>query len=1385
MRCNCPTAAEAAEMQRRGKVVEQLLHTMWVPSEPWIDCYSTTQFDGEAQSTVCSYQDQKLGCFTPAYLAEVRVRRSLWKTDSDEAQMLTSHTPPPSPPSHELRPRKSTTPVLWLRQVIKPLTRLSRLWTQCGISRTYAEKDEDIPQPIAPSPPPSPPLSMSEERRLRLENESPAKKEKRRLRELLETPASLAERENKRAALAYQRLMQPQIGTYLKYEDETGWVKCTVVRHLRTKCEVRLEDDSLVRIQLPGRDHMGPRWEPLPNPTASGSRGESSTGSSTWVGPLPEITFDLSTFPSISPPPSPPAERPPSETPRGDPEAEGLGAGAATPITHCGPTAPHEGGSSTSVYGIAPSPQEGIFSSTPASGSGYVEFDSAAAAPASLQPPRVPTRPASHQRVVSPTPIVEEITQHESAQDESEGAEVIVTTHVPNATQGTEELTTQHLPPTSPPMWTRESELELQLVQARDQQMQASEAQVWREHELESQLAQARDRQVRMEETQERSQIHSAHLEAQLQSLTDQHHEMRRIRDAPTSESGRSTGNRALNTDSELPRATQHTMSMAPEWLGEAATALQQSRPVLTPNIMDAPLVSSRPASRVGRAGNRDPDASSSVSEMRVPNLRDRMSELLQLRTDWNNLLMDMSSVEPLWYETPRLLKQALRQARDVEDLRSTNLRWVEVFIISHYQMLKQLTAIELHDMPQHKALKCIHDRAMLYGDSRYLRPLPMQPEGGGSSDDSSSDTSEEEPRNGTSQRGSQSNASHPQNRGHQNTSQAGDVVRPTPNRNGGGSVMSEVQSMVDPRDYMSHAGSQIQAEQALEDASMYENNPDDAPPRKISEEDLNSSELEVHLRAVLACKLYDPCADTWRRRCLYSIELEEERQGNMAKRQSRQRELLLDKLKKMHLPPALSDIDHNKVADAWNDFRSTHVLELRQCLAAGCTWPEMLRGLLVRTDSTHHMGGHARLHSYHQMALKEARVNKHPLLAAEAHVFRLDHEFGMNTAYGRDDPDVKFRGYTKRDKTSGAVEVARTVVANFIEWKSANRNYKMSAQTIHESETDCRECAIKFYEVLLNDELDEQRGIQISHHLWDEWEKANLNVLYGQLLPKGRDIIYLAQTALVSKENQMTRNALEKRNKRLAAAERQSHLYDAEDKLRKDRHPTSSNHAAPSNRRPTPRISFVSTTQGEKSEEEPEARVNAVTTQYSSKARPYNYDKANSSVSDMKPRLPPMRGFRQCRQPAGSKGHPRKENWTEETWKVVKVHLARLDAFLEANPTCGKSFYQSEANSDKPRRLDHPYMQRLQDKSFHENACAYCITRPRAEGNEIDPEHPDNWKRGTGVGAHAFQACYPLKRYIAEGGEISWSDQTKSDLQSCLTLNPTENLKILTQMAK
>ena len=118
-------------------------------------------------------------------------------------------------------------------------------------------------------------------------------------------------------------------------------------------------------------------------------------------------------------------------------------------------------------------------------------------------------------------------------------------------------------------------------------------------------------------------------------------------------------------------------------------------------------------------------------------------------------------------------------------------------------------------------------------------------------------------------------------------------------------------------------------------------------------------------------------------------------------------------------------------------------------------------------------------------------------------------------------------------------------------------------------------------------------------------------------------------------------------------------------------------------------------------------------------------------------------------------------------------------------NPACGKSFYKADAQSEKPRRLDHPSMHRLKDQSFHDNACAYCITRPRAEGNEIDPENPNNWKRGTGIGGHAFQACYPLKRYIAEGGEGSWSDQTKSDLQSCLTLNPTENASILTQMAK
>ena len=148
-----------------------------------------------------------------------------------------------------------------------------------------------------------------------------------------------------------------------------------------------------------------------------------------------------------------------------------------------------------------------------------------------------------------------------------------------------------------------------------------------------------------------------------------------------------------------------------------------------------------------------------------LTNRWDRVSAVFRCKADWTRHSSNMATVEPLWYEKPKLLKKALRQVWNVEDLISTPLQFVEGFIVAHYHILKQMTSEEIHNMPQHKAMECICDRARHFGDRMYLRPRSVQPVEGGTPGDSSSDTSEEDNRDGTSHRGSRSNASYPHHR--------------------------------------------------------------------------------------------------------------------------------------------------------------------------------------------------------------------------------------------------------------------------------------------------------------------------------------------------------------------------------------------------------------------------------------------------------------------------------------------------------------------------------------------------------------------------------------------------------------------------------------------
>ena len=132
---------------------------------------------------------------------------------------------------------------------------------------------------------------------------------------------------------------------------------------------------------------------------------------------------------------------------------------------------------------------------------------------------------------------------------------------------------------------------------------------------------------------------------------------------------------------------------------------------------------------------------------------------------------------------------------------------------------------------------------------------------------------------------------------------------------------------------------------------------------------------------------------------------------------------------------------------------------------------------------------------------------------------------------------------------------------------------------------------------------------------------------------------------------------------------------------------------------------------------------------------------------------------------PAGSKGHPDGRNWTEEEWNMSALNVEiwqQIEASEKENKSWGTTSRNKQAfaycrpvNSTWPPTEPNLVKLKKPQGGWPNDSCLYCFNTPKAPPGSPQAEwsHPENWKYGTGNGAHAPVACKASRRFAAEGG--------------------------------
>jgi len=165
--------------------------------------------------------------------------------------------------------------------------------------------------------------------------------------------------------------------------------------------------------------------------------------------------------------------------------------------------------------------------------------------------------------------------------------------------------------------------------------------------------------------------------------------------------------------------------------------------------------------------------------------------------------------------------------------------------------------------------------------------------------------------------------------------------------------------------------------------------------------------------------------------------------------------------------------------------------------------------------------------------------------------------------------------------------------------------------------------------------------------------------------------------------------------------------------------------------------------------------------------APPANYGTQPRRVNPKYGDVPRMTG-----PPAGSLGNHEGENWNSQLWFKYAVDLDHIKE-LKDTPA-GEVLIKARPFNSEFKELCIGRGPMIADgEKYPIDSCAYCRYRTEARlgSPEHNLDHPNNWRYGTGSGAHPARFCQAFKRWCSEGGEPDTPPDVRLHIQRCCRL--------------
>ena len=214
-----------------------------------------------------------------------------------------------------------------------------------------------------------------------------------------------------------------------------------------------------------------------------------------------------------------------------------------------------------------------------------------------------------------------------------------------------------------------------------------------------------------------------------------------------------------------------------------------------------------------------------------------------------------------------------------------------------------------------------------------------------------------------------------------------------------------------------------------------------------------------------------DDTATRWRRRHLYTeeawTEWAEWQPAHRSHADALDCGLLFSKPDYILSAPGLRSADREIQAEAWNTYRNTLIIDIRQALTVGFPWKQ----LLIRLHGTlaHHTLGYPRLANYVKTALTDKVLIRYPLLHADVLIFKLDSSFTSGSSkYTNDSTTAEWSRTTAREPGEDPISLAQRVIAAFL---AIYAGKGLTEDDIWKDESHRQEVNQRMRDCLLNDE--------------------------------------------------------------------------------------------------------------------------------------------------------------------------------------------------------------------------------------------------------------------------------------------------------------------------